>query len=256
MFTFKKLVPRQIIINADDFGLSNSVNMGIIQLIAQGIVTSTSLFLNLPGFELGLAIAKSLPQLSVGIHLNLTYGSPLLPLSVVPSLADAQGKFVNKKWVLWHGKSEDMEREFRAQIERFLATGIPPTHLNTHHNLHEDLRVLEIIIPLLKEYKIPALRRLHPDILASQGIATTDYCIQKEFWRDNNPRHFKSMLKGLPSGVTELVCHPGYVDQATQAISPWTWQREKELAFFTNKKTLKIIKDCGAQLISFHQFNR
>ena len=247
---------RRIIINADDFGLSNGVNKGIAKLVKKGVVTSISFMVNLPGFEDGVNIAKSFPDLSVGIHLNLTYGYPLLPPDDIKTLVNNENSFKSDvKWLRLNADSLELEKEFRAQIERFLATGIPLTHLDTHHNLQDNERVLEILIALAKEYHISTFRRLKSKILSRSGILTTDTCTQWGFWDDDAPEIFRKLLTNLGPGVTEITCHPGYVDQDLTEISPWTLQREKELKFFSKKETRDMIKESDAELISFHQFN-
>ena len=85
-----------IIINADDFGLSKGVNKGIYQLFMQRVVTSTSMLANLPGFHQAAEMAKANPELSVGIHLNLTYGKPLLARQEVKTLVDSAGNFLKR----------------------------------------------------------------------------------------------------------------------------------------------------------------
>ena len=240
----------QIIINADDFGLSQGVNRGIYHLFKQQVVTSASFMVNLPGFDQGIQILRADPWLSVGLHLNLTYGRPLLPQSEVETLVDGQGNFFKKPaQVLGKGSLSEMEKEFRAQAERFLVTGFRPTHLDTHHDLHVDLRVLRILIKLAKVYNIPVIRRQHPEELAKYGLRTTDACIQKTFWQDNGSEKWHELLANLPGGVTEIVCHPGYVDEDLIKISPWIGEREKELAFFLDFRVLQAIRASGNQLI-------
>ncbi len=245
----------RIIINADDFGLSKGVNEGIYQLFVQRIVTSTSILANLPGFHHATETAKANPELSVGIHLNLTYGQPLLPRREVKTLVDCAGNFLKTAApVLENGDALEMEKEFRAQIERCLSAGINLTHMDTHHNLHSDLRVLTILINLAREFKIPAVRRLNHQELERFGVVSPDSCIQ-EIWFDDDNEKLARLLANLSDGVTEITCHPGYIDQDLKDISLWTWEREKELAFFSDLQVQRVIRESAKQLISFHQFN-
>lgn len=247
----------RIIINADDFGLSRGVNAGILSLFKLGIVTSTSMMVNLPGYADGVQIARNHPELSIGVHLNLTYGKPLLAPELVGTLVQADGSFrPEPAQLLAEGDLAEMEKELRAQMIYGLSTGIIPTHLDTHHNIHGNRGVQEILIMLAKEYGVPTIRRLeyHPEVVC-RGLRTTDYCIQIHFWEENALNTLKEHLSGIDHGVAEIVCHPGFTDQDLRKISSWTEMREKEIQFFFDPNVHNLIKKSGKGLISFAEFN-
>src|SRR5215831_16051926 len=103
------MTPRQLVINADDFGLSEGVNRGILAAHAAGSVTSTSLLVNLPAFDHAVAGAREAPRLGVGLHFNVTAGAPVLPAERVRSLCDPRtGDF--------HPLRRLVQRAFRGRL--------------------------------------------------------------------------------------------------------------------------------------------
>ena len=84
---------RMLIVNADDFNRSPGVSRGIVEAHEKGIVTSTTVMVNLPGLRASLDLLRGYPRLGVGLHVNLTFGSPVVPAEQVPSLVDAEGRF-------------------------------------------------------------------------------------------------------------------------------------------------------------------
>src|SRR5699024_8637436 len=122
-----------LIINADDFGYSTGVNYGIIHSYQHGILTSTTLMANMPGFDAGVNLAKENKGLGVGIHLVVSCGSPLR--KDVSSLTDNNGYFHN---ISFYEKEfsismDDLYKEWKAQINKIIESGIEPTHLDSHH---------------------------------------------------------------------------------------------------------------------------
>src|SRR6266513_2983732 len=131
--------PKRLIINADDFGISRGVNVGIIEAAEAGAVTSASLIVNLPGFADALDRAVPCPSLSLGLHLNLTLGRPL---SGASSLTHRQsGEFYPLHLLMARASlglldALDIARECSAQIDRMTDAGFPPTHLDSHRHIH------------------------------------------------------------------------------------------------------------------------
>jgi len=131
---------RYLIVNADDFGRSRGVNLGIIKAHKEGIVTSTSFMVNQPFAQEGASILKDTPSLGAGVHLVFSAGRPLLPPEKVPSLVDSQGLFLTQEALLAKAErvsQEELKAEFKAQIERFRTlVGREPDHLDCHHFVH------------------------------------------------------------------------------------------------------------------------
>src|SRR4051812_30971879 len=166
---------RQLVVNADDLGISRGVNRGIIQAHRDGLVTSASLMANLPSAEDALARAAACPDLDLGLHLTLTAGRPLSRPDRVPSLVDADGSFhllgtLLARLSLGQVRADDLTRELTAQAEWALRRGVRPSHLDSHHHIHTHPRVAPIVIGLARQHGIgwvrcPVERGLSPSLL-------------------------------------------------------------------------------------------
>lgn len=155
---------KQLIVNADDFGLTENVNRGILDAHREGIVTSTTLLANGMAFEAAAAASKRFPRLGIGVHLNLTEGMPVADASHIRTLVDRGGRLHMSPARLWAGivtgqvSLSDIEFELRAQVSKVIRAGIRPTHFDGHKHIHVLPRVSEIVIRLAHEFHIPAVR--------------------------------------------------------------------------------------------------
>ncbi|MBI5625202.1 MAG: ChbG/HpnK family deacetylase [Elusimicrobia bacterium] len=132
---------RLVIINADDFGLTRSVNQAVVACHEKGVVTSATLMANAPAFDEAVALAKAHPSLGVGLHFNLTLGTPLCPPDRIPSLVDASGAFFPRrglelKALLGRVESSHVALELEAQYHRLAHAGLKPTHIDGHQHCH------------------------------------------------------------------------------------------------------------------------
>lgn len=184
---------RKLIVNGDDFGYNREITDGIIQCHAKGILTSTTLMVNMPAAEYAAEESKKHPNLSVGIHLNLTTGRPISEPQKIPALVDSDGNFNSSKYIFrlanrFKLPSDQVEREFRAQIERFFSFGITPSHCDSHHRVGAWLQTFPIQLKVLKEYNIKRLR-------THGGLYRLD---------ESSPQKFKTLLKMLKMNVRKL----------------------------------------------------
>src|ERR1700681_1103757 len=140
--------PTRLIINADDFGISRGVNIGIIEAAVAEVVTSASMIVNLPAFEDALDSAASCRTLSFGLHLNLTVGRPL---TRAPSLTRHDtGEFFTLPVLVARASlglldASDIARECLAQIDRMTDAGFPPTHLDSHRHVHAHPAIFAVV---------------------------------------------------------------------------------------------------------------
>jgi predicted glycoside hydrolase/deacetylase ChbG (UPF0249 family) len=155
----------RLIVNADGLGISNTVNRAILESIESGLVTSTSIMANMPGFEDAVMLLREHGNLNmrVGVHLNLTVGYPLSRTIVdCPRFCNDNGRFVydRKRWLFRLSRAERraIYEEMKAQIERVLAAGIIPTHLDSHHHLHTWWGIAPVVCRLGREYGIRRIR--------------------------------------------------------------------------------------------------
>lgn len=132
---------KRLIVNADDLGLSRGITDGILLAHIRGIVTSTSLMVNQPATDYAIDQLHLVPELDVGIHLNLCQGPPVLPASAIRSLVGSDDDFLppremGRRLVRWQVSPREIEAEFAAQIDRMLALGLTPSHADSHHRFH------------------------------------------------------------------------------------------------------------------------
>ena len=143
---------RRLIVNADDFGRSSSINEAIIRAHREGILTSTSLMVNEPGVAEAVALARENPRLGVGLHLTLLMGHAALPPAEIPGLVNARGEFSNRPvgvgvaYFFNRRLRSQLRAEIHAQFERFRATGLPLDHVNGHLHLHLHPTVFSILM--------------------------------------------------------------------------------------------------------------
>lgn len=141
MFSAHTSAPKILIVNSDDFGLSHSINQGIVKCFKDGIVTSASILTNGKAFEEAVMLTKE-NHLNTGIHLTLTDGQPVSKSKYIPTLVDKNTYFPRSyvdfslPYFRLKISSKDVETEFRAQIEKFLETGLKPTHVDGHQHIH------------------------------------------------------------------------------------------------------------------------
>lgn len=245
---------KSLIVNADDFGLTAGVSRGILEAHRTGIVTSTTLLVNRP-VDAELLIQLKATRLGVGLHLNLTLGPPLSPPSAVPSLVDSEGKFIrDARQTAARAKPEEVERELRAQVDRFVALlGHPPTHLDSHHHVGRHSPIREIVWTLARDLGVPV--RSQDDAIRqaarAAGLRTPDH-----FFGESGPdpywsaERLLSHLAALPEGFSEFMTHPGYFD-AHLAYSRYGQQREVELRGLIDSAVRKAVEAQGIKLCHF-----
>ena len=239
----------RLIVNADDFGLTSGVNRAILELHRAGLLTSATLMARARRTDEAIEIARATPSLAVGCHVVLVDGEPVLPAGQLPTLAGARtkrfhptlGSFVRR---LFAGRlrSDEIEAEAAAQIERLQSAGLRLTHIDTHKHTHMFPAVLRPVLraaraagigavrnpfepawsiaatpggSLLRRTQVRLLRRLEPAfrrIVAEEGFVATDGALGVLATGSLNLVTIDSLLRILPRGAWELVVHPGYND--------------------------------------------
>jgi chitin disaccharide deacetylase len=230
----------KLIVNADDYGYSRGINYGIIDAHKNGIVNSATMMMNMPGVTHAVELAKENPTLKVGIHLVLTCGKPLL--HDVPSLVNKKGNFKSRSELIEHNdiSLEELEREWTAQIEKFLATGLTLTHFDSHHHVHTVPEFLSVVQKLAQKYNLSA-RRVSDHAL--ENIAPYTDVFLHDFYGDGvTVDYFEKIVNRVQDGQTvEVMCHPGYLDQEVVNNSSYTIDRVKETEILSAVKLPKEI---------------
>jgi len=247
---------RLLIVNADDFGRSAGIDDGIVRAHREGIVTSTTFMTNAPSAAHAASLARATPTLDLGVHLVLTYARPLSEPARIRSLVREDGSFWRPAELLARpiDRSEALT-EYRAQYARARElSGREPTHVDTHHWVHDHPALSWAICELALE--TGAAARTHTpeqrDEYRAKGVRTPDH-FMREF---QHPGHIEvadllALLSRLDEGVTELMCHPGEPDPELVATSAYARERPIELATLTAPKVRAAIESQGIRLITF-----
>lgn len=221
----------RVLVNADDFGLTKGVTDGIIQAHTHGIVNTTTLMMNGLAVDYAVQQAKKHPSLRVGIHLVLTWGKPIS--NHVPDLVDAEGnfKFTKRYTELDTPNLEQVDKEWRAQMDAFKASGLPLHHIDSHHHIHGWEPVKDIVVQLAQDYGVPV--RTVTSLKDHPGILLTDE-LYLGFYGDGIEEDLFSKLKKLNTESVEVMTHPAIVDHDLRKISSYTDIRERELEILKN----------------------
>lgn len=283
---------RRVIVNADDLGLTEGVNRGIVAAFQHGIVTSTTLIAGGRAFEHAVALIQQ-EALDTGIHLTLLEEAPVLPPRLIPSLAREGGRLPRRYPFLLQGlvrrriRLDEVRAELRAQIERCQAKGVVLSHMDSHQHVHLWPPLLTLCIELAREYGIPAMRCPRVDwrleycsrqgrgsalrlamvlslhVLAKvaapritqAGLKITDHFAGLLISGGVNERRLTLLLERLHTGVTELVVHPGEEDVTTRTAYPhWGYHWPTELQALTRLRDTLPVLTGSLELISYRQF--
>ena len=166
-----KKMTLQKIFNADDFGISKGVNAAIVKAHREGILNSASLMINQKYAAEAVNLAKKMPELEMGLHVNLTNEYPAASAQEIPLLVDGQGKlkngFVNLLLLSFFKPRQlrlQVEIEMRAQIAKYLTTGLPLQHLDSHRHVHMIPQIFKTMRKLQKEFEVPRIRVMNENI--------------------------------------------------------------------------------------------
>lgn len=232
------LSSRLLIVNADDANLTPGVTQAILECHDHGIVSSTTWMANVELKNEWLRAVLKRKRLGVGIHLNITFGFPVSAKRNVYSLLDDEDRFLKPlKLLSIKPKALQILTEYEAQIRLFRKQfSRLPTHLDTHHQLHDYPFYWRILKILAKKYRLPVRRScLIRRGEKNKAVRWSDHFFGdlsvSGYWRKSV---FRQVLSKLPEGVSEMMCHPGFVDRDLQKVSSFTTGREKEYEIFAS----------------------
>lgn len=269
-----------VIINADDFGITKGTNTAVFELVEAGMLTSTSVMSNMPDYE---EVAALKEKIGIGVHLNLTVGSPVSEVRGIPSLVDEEGRFLSLPQLLGKMRegrlsAREIESEFDAQIQRLIDIGIAPDHVDSHESLLKYPFFMRCIRSVAKKNGIMAVRTYTPRkfdysrILSPRKLAISLYlALQKKGWRLHGFRvthtfdsllsfgldyatalqKLRAMFQGIPEGILEIAVHPGYHNGDSTCLGGYVGEREVELRALLSDEFKAILMNAGVDLISF-----
>jgi hopanoid biosynthesis associated protein HpnK len=279
-----------LVVNADDFGLSPGINAGIIEGLENGILTSASIMVNAPAFDEAVKLARAHKRLGIGVHLNVLRGKAVLPPAEIPSLVDRAGRFLRTPISLVcdllrrRVDIDHISRECSAQINRAFEAGLRPTHVNSEQHVHMYPPIFSRVVQLAERYGIRAVRwtgqyprasslmrwsrRSYKDLLVNlcaslcrrpngRSVMSNDYFFGLTETGSLTAEVFKAILPRLRDGVTEIMCHPGYVGQdledafQTMGASSLVTSRARELQTLTDPGLRGCIDAVGAKLVHY-----
>lgn len=257
---------RLLIINADDFGMCQAVNEAITGTLQNGIVRSTSLMVPCPAMVHAARFLADHPQQPFGVHLTAISDSthnrwkPVTDPAKVPSLLDEAGHFYDFEHMsefMARAALDQLEIEFRAQIEVVLAAGLRPSHLDWH-SLRISRRddIFDVMFGLTQEYGL-ALRvssRSSTGKLQSQGLPCVDHDVLDSYGLDPATRAatYAGLLHELPAGLNEWAVHPGLDTPELLALEPGSRNlRQADYDFFTSREAKDIVREEGIILLDY-----
>lgn len=242
-----------LIVNSDDYNLTEGVSSGIAFCFNNGIVTSTTFMSNLPLLQNSIALLRE-NGVSPGIHFNFTFGSPVSNPDLLKGIVDDDGKFVRSfRNIARRSMREQILMELNAQYDRFLSTGLKPSHFDSHHHVHTipELRDIFFEFSLEKGLPLRSLDGIHREEAKSRNIITPQYFFDDFYGEKASLETLDRIFRNLPSGVSEIMCHPGYADVHLYEASSYTDSREKELEVLTSSEVKELIEKYEIELIGF-----
>ncbi len=284
---------KRLIVNGDDFGMSERVNAAILYAHQHGILTNTSLMVTAKAWRGAIELARATPSLGVGLHLTLVQGRSVLSHPHVSRLTDRNRNFLNDptraglRYFFSPRARSQVRDECRAQIERFLATGLPLAHIDGHLHMHMHPVVLDSLLELAREYGVRAVRLTRESLarslaldpraaprkrrqsfifrrlarhaekkLAAAGLVWPDALFGLHQTGAVDGPYLLGILPHLHAGVTELYCHPAFLPCAeVQGWSPG-YRRDLELAALTSRAVRRMIDDQNIELIGYRDLYR
>lgn len=244
---------KYLIINADDFGLSQSINKGILEVFKIGNISSSSLMANMPGFEDAVRHTEKYPTLGVGMHVNLTYGSPINSPERVPSLVNEYGVFSYKLANTW--EEADISVELKSQWERLMKAGLNPTHIDSHQHIQMYPKVYKHMVSLANSHNISMRKTIYDPSVGITPHKKIDYFVMDTYFEGDGISRLLQHIQNLKCGVTEIMCHPGYIDSVVSTVSEWTYVREIECRVFSQPIIRELISELGIHLINYREIN-
>ena len=262
---------RVLIVNCDDLGIYRAVNDAIIEAVTRGVATTCSLMTPCPGAAHAMELLRRHPEIPFGIHLTvvcelpaLGWG-PLVSKQKVPSLLNEDGGLFNEQQLdelMAQARLDELELEFRAQIETALAAKLEPTHLDWHcfrDGGRED--VFELGVALAREYglAVRASDRAAQQRLRADGLPSVDHPLLDSFSLDVDGKsaRYAELLRTLPPGVTQWAVHPAFADEEAKRVDPEGWRvRHSDYEFLVSAEAHELAAHENVVLADYRRFQQ
>ena len=279
---------KRIIINADDFGLCEGVNKAVVQAHENGVLSSATIMANMPASADAVEAAKKMPDLGVGVHLNLFEGRALSKETCVEQLVDGEGRFAFSPTklslfsVAGHKIRNAVRAELAAQIQWVLDNGLKPTHLDSHKHIHCFPAMFPLVCNLARRFGIGAVRWcFEPRALSSAPwpmsgesarrkagliramawinriqdaeLLKTDALLGVTHIGKIDVNFFRIIALYNTAATTEVMTHPGLADDSQPNETALVQQRKTELQALCDERTRQYLKDAGIKLVHYGQ---
>jgi chitin disaccharide deacetylase len=268
-----------LIVHADDMGLSQATNNAVIQAFQKGGITSGSIMVPCPWFPEIAEFAKNNSQLDIGLHLTLSsewdkyFFGGVSTSSAIPNLLNQKGYFYpSVEEFAKHANGAEVEKEIRAQIERALAFGIKPTHLDNHMGtILASPEYYQILLKIGHEYQLPVLipadmiagissqllEMLSRDNVVVDHLFMLNQASPAEQWSDP----YLKFIENMQPGLNEIIVHLAIDNDETRAImvnhsdfgAEW---RQHDLDFVLSPEFKKALNDHNIKLVTWRQIGK
>lgn len=239
----------RMLINADDFGKSPTVNSAIVQCFQEGLISRTTIMANMPYYEEAVELSKRYRFFDkVGLHLNLDEGAPLSREMKLNKHLCKEGMFIegilthsiNKLW-LDKADAYCVNLEIEAQMKRYLASGFSLLHIDSHRFVHNNISVLKLLTKLCKEYGFKSMRIM--EMNSNDGLLKHIYKILINNYISRNFNTTSQFIQNINNfdpkkGDAEYMAHPDFVDG--KLVDIICWNPVKYVLFSDNINILKM----------------
>ena len=266
-----------LILHADDLGAAHSIDAASFDALEKGVISSASIMMPTPWVTEVAAYAKSHPNADLGLHLTLTsewetfrWGT-VESSDKVPSLLDPDGTLPNGDGpVATRAKPDEIERELRAQIERALALGIRPTHVDSHMGaLFTTPGLMANYVKVAHAYHLPFLAMrtspfgggpampLAPTDIPLDTVIVASENVPRDKWKE----FYLTAVAGLKPGISEIIVHLGHDDAELQAVmvnhepygSAW---RQRDYDLVNSPEFKKALQDNHVVLVRWRDLQK
>jgi hopanoid biosynthesis associated protein HpnK len=269
----------RLIINGDDFGMSDAVNQGVIRAFREGVLTSCSLMVSGSAFEPAVQLARENEGLAVGIHVVTVRGRSVLPHGEIPAIVDGENKFPDDpvmaglRYYFSRDARLQLEKELSAQFDKFAATGLGLSHIDSHLHMHVHPVILENLVQLAKRHGARSMRVPEDDLLLSLSLSRDGWLKQVADWLifkilckrmraerieyagrvyglfmsgRMSEEYVLRVLDHLGEGVFELYCHPAVYDESLE-LSSHERQCLKEFRILVSERVKERLMRLGIE---------
>lgn len=230
----------KLIVNADDFGYCESVNYGIISAHRNGIVTSTTMMANMPGFDHAVNLLKENKNIGCGVHMTLSCNRPLN--SNFKSLVDENGMFhrrINEE-IINKIDLDELYYEFCSQIDKVKNAGVEITHLDSHHHVHTIPYFKDVIKSILDKYNL----KIRGGFKYEFDYENIIPCIDSFYDKRADIEFFSNNIEKIKSyDVCDLMTHPAFIDNYLLSSTSYAINRAKEHEILTSKSLKDLLNE-------------